>query len=129
MDETTTYDCVGDISTRCFPSPAWRHTASLDYDSNEWWSAGLRWRYFAGVDYAGSTDTIAQANMSKAQNYIDLNARFRFMENHDITLGINNITDKSPPTVGGTLSNNANTTAGFYDTLGRYLFAQATFRF
>ena len=31
--------------------------------------------------------------------------------------------------VGGTLTTNANTIAGFYDTLGRYLFAQATFRF
>jgi len=101
---------------------------SVDYDSNEWWSASVRWRYFDGVDYAGSTDQIAQANMSKSQNYIDLNAVFRFMENHDVVVGINNIFDKEPPMV-GSLSTNANTIAGFYDTLGRYLFAQATFRF
>ncbi len=125
----STYDCVGVISDRCFPSPEWRHTASVEYDSNEWWSINLRWRYFEGVDYDGDTDTIAQDNMSDSVNYIDLSARFLFLENHDITLGVNNIFDKEPPMVGGTLASNANTTAGFYDTLGRYLFAQATFRF
>ena len=66
--------------------------------------------------------------MSKSQNYIDLNAVFRFMENHDVVVSINNIFDKEPPMVGQTTTN-ANTIAGFYDTLGRYLFAQATFRF
>jgi outer membrane receptor protein involved in Fe transport len=67
--------------------------------------------------------------MSKSQNYIDLNATFRFMENHSVVLGVNNVFDKEPPMVGGTLTTNANTIAGFYDTLGRYLFARATFRF
>jgi outer membrane receptor protein involved in Fe transport len=128
-DPSTAYDCKGLISVRCYPSPKWRHTLSVDYDSNEFWSAGIRWRYFEGVDYDGGTDQIAQDNMSKAQNYVDLNAVFRFMENHDIVLGVNNIFDKEPPMIGGTLSNNANTIAGFYDTLGRYMFAQATFRF
>ena len=128
-DPNSTYDCAGDISTRCYPSPQWRHTASVQYDSNEWWSVTARWRFFDGVDYVESVDTIAKKNMGKAQNYIDLNAVFRFMENHDITLGVNNIFDEEPPMVGTTLTTNANTIAGFYDTLGRYLFAQATFRF
>jgi len=128
-DPNSAYDCVGVISTRCFPSPEWRHTASVQYDSNEWWSVTARWRFFKGVDYDGSTDAIAQDEMSKNQNYLDLSAVVRFMENHDVTLGINNILDKEPPMVGGTLTTNANTIAGFYDTLGRYLYAQATFRF
>ena len=123
------YDCVGVVSTRCFVSPEWRHTASVSYDSNEWWSTTLRWRYFDGVDYDGSTDTIAQANMSKSQNYLDLNAVFRFMDSHDIVVGVNNIMDEEPPMVGGTLTTNANTIAGFYDTLGRYLYTNVTFRF
>jgi len=128
-DPNSAYDCVGIISTRCFASPEWRHTASVAYDSNEWWSLEGRWRYFGGVDYDGSTDTIAQANMSEAQNYFDLNAVFRFMDNSDIVVGINNIADEEPPMVGGTLTTNANTIAGFYDTLGRYMFAKATMRF
>ncbi len=125
-DSTSTYDCVGVISTRCFPSPKWRHTASLQYDSNEWWSITTRWRYFGGVDYDGSRSLIAQDNFEDGESYIDLSARFIFMENHDVVVGINNIFDREPP-IG--LSTNGNTIAGFYDTLGRYLFAQATFRF
>ena len=88
-----------------------------------------RWRYFDGVDYDGTTDTIAEENMGKSQSYFDLTADFRFMSSHNITVGVNNVFDKEPPMVGGTLTTNANTIAGFYDTLGRYLFAQATFRF
>lgn len=128
-DPNSTYDCVGIISTRCYPSPEWRHTFSVGYDSNEWWSVEGRWRYFQGVDYDGSTDTIAQAEMSQNQNYFDLNAVFRFLDNSDIIIGVNNVTDEEPPMVGGTLTTNANTIAGFYDTLGRYLFARATMRF
>jgi iron complex outermembrane receptor protein len=123
------YDCVGVISTRCYPSPQWRHTASVEYDSNEWWRMEVRWRFFQGVDYDGTNDTIAQAEMSKAQNYFDLNAVFGFMENSDITIGVNNVMDEEPPMVGGTLTTNANTIAGFYDTLGRFMYAKATVRF
>jgi outer membrane receptor protein involved in Fe transport len=126
---TSAYDCVGLISTRCFPSPEWRHTVSVSYDSNEWWSVEGRWRYFQGVDYDGSTDTVAQAEMSKSQSYFDLNAALTIMENHDISIGVNNVLDEEPPVVGGTLTTNANTIAGFYDTLGRFLYVKGTMRF
>lgn len=128
-DPNSAYDCVGLISTRCYPSPEWRHTVSVEYDSNESWSVEARWRYFQGVEYDGSTDVIAKSQMGKDQNYFDLNAVFGFMENNDIMIGVNNVLDKEPPMVGGTLTTNANTIAGFYDTLGRYLFAKATVRF
>jgi len=128
-DPNSAYDCVGVVSTRCFPSPEWRHTASISYDSEEFWSLEGRWRYFGGVDYDGATDTIAQANMSKSQSYFDLNAVFTIMDNHDITVGVNNVLDEEPPMVGGTLTTNANTIAGFYDTLGRFMYAKATMRF
>lgn len=128
-DPNSTYDCVGVISTRCYPSPEWRHTVSVNYDSNESWSVEGRWRFFQGVDYDGSTDTIAQAEMSKSQSYFDLNGVFQFMDNHDVTVGINNVLDEEPPMVGGTLTTNANTIAGFYDTLGRFIYAKATVRF
>jgi len=128
-DPTSAYDCVGVVSTRCFASPEWRHTASVSYDSNEWWSVEGRWRYFGGVDYDGTTDTIAQSEMSDSQSYFDLNAVFQFMDNHDVTIGVNNVLDEEPPMVGGTLTTNANTYAGFYDTLGRFLYAKATVRF
>jgi outer membrane receptor protein involved in Fe transport len=130
-DPASAYDCVGLVGPgqQCYPTPDWRHTLSVQYDSNEFWSLTGKWRYFDGVDYDGSTDQIAQANMSKSQSYFDLNAVFRFMESHDLVLGVNNVFDKEPVLVGGTLTTNANTYAGYYDTLGRYMFAQVTFRF
>ena len=63
-----------------------------------------------------------------SQSYVDLNAVIRFMDTNDIVLGVNNVFDKSPPLMGNTLSGNGNTIVGFYDTLGRYFFADVTFR-
>ena len=130
-------DCVGLISTRCFATPEWRHTLTASYDSNDFWAVTARWRYFDGVDYDGGltgskspgTDAIAQGNLSGSESYLDLNATFRFLGNSELLVGVNNVLDEAPPLVGGTLSSNANAVAGFYDTLGQYLFAQATFRF
>ena len=133
----TLYDCVGLQSSRCYPSPEWRHTITASYDSNSFWAASVRWRHFGGVDYDGGLtngkseglDTIAQAEGEDGENYLDLNATFRFLGDSEILIGVNNVLDEEPPLVGGSLSSNANTIAGFYDTLGQYLFAQATFRF
>ena len=132
-----TNDCVGLISTRCYATPEWRHTLTASYDSNDFWAVTARWRYFDGVDYDGGltgskspgTDAIAQGNLSGSESYLDLNATFRFLGNSELLVGVNNVLDEAPPLVGGTLSSNANAVAGFYDTLGQYLFAQATFRF
>lgn len=84
-----------------------------------------------GVDYDGTTDEIAQENLSSSQSYLDLTADFTFMENYDVIIGVNNVFDKEPPMVGGSLSGwgNANTISGFYDSLGRFLFTKITMRF
>jgi len=128
-NDTLKYDCVGTISEKCFAAPKNRATIGVNYDSNEWWSVGARVRYFSGVEYIGTADKIAKANMDKAQTYLDLNASFRFMDGWDASVGISNFTDKEPPMVGDGLSTNANTISGFYDSLGRYLFAEVTARF
>ena len=91
-----------------------------------------RWRYYGGADYENvveewPSDEIADDNLG-AQNYIDLNAVFRFMGTHDVIIGVNNVFDKEPPLLGNSLSTNGNGVAGFYDTLGRYLFANVTLR-
>ncbi|HET6592118.1 MAG TPA: hypothetical protein VFG48_04330, partial [Xanthomonadales bacterium] len=59
-----------------------------------------------------------------------LNGVIRFMGNHDLRFGVNNVLDEEPPLVGGTLVggiNNANSLA-IYDQLGRYFFGNVTFR-
>ena len=128
-DSSTTYDCVGTISTRCYPTPDWRHTASVSYDSHEFWSATARWRYFSEVDYDGDIDEIVDL---KAISYIDLDAQIKFMGDHTLSIGVNNLFDKEAPLVGDTMNltyGNANAITGFYDTLGRFFYAKATFRF
>jgi outer membrane receptor protein involved in Fe transport len=128
-DRDSSYDCVGRISEwlQCWPTPEWRHVASATYDSGSFWAVTGRWRYFGEITYDGTDSEIANDNLG-AQNYLDLNAVFRFMDTHDLTLGINNVLDKEPPLLGSRLSTNGNTIAGFYDTLGRYLFARVTMR-
>jgi outer membrane receptor protein involved in Fe transport len=127
-DPDSSYDCVGRIAQQqCFPTPEWRHIASATYDSGSFWAVTGRWRYFGAISYDGDDDDIP-SDVIDAQNYLDLNAVFRFMGTHDFTLGVNNVLDEEPPLVGGWMSTNGNTIAGFYDTLGRYLYARVTLR-
>jgi iron complex outermembrane receptor protein len=128
-DSSTTYDCVGTISTRCYPTPKWRHTASVNYDSHEWWSVTGRWRYFSKVNYDGTVDQII--NLHKT-SYFDLDANFKILGNHSLNVGINNVLDKEPHLVGDTMNltyGNANAITGFYDTLGRFFYSKVTFHF
>ncbi|MDX1410354.1 MAG: TonB-dependent receptor, partial [Saprospiraceae bacterium] len=124
---SSTYDCVGLINVQCFPTPEWRHTATATYDSNEWWAVTGRWRFYQDVTYDGTADLIANDNIGD-ENYLDVSAVFRFMDTHDLVVGVNNIFDEEAPLVGGSLATNANQIAGFWDTLGRYMFANVTFR-
>jgi len=126
-DPTSAYDCQGIISPVCYPNPKWRHTATATYDSSGWWAMTARWRYLSSVDYEDTTDTLVGDGLS-SQSYLDLNAVIRFMDTNDIVLGVNNVFDKEPPLMGNTLSTNGNTIVGFYDTLGRFFFADVTFR-
>ncbi|MCJ7815757.1 MAG: TonB-dependent receptor, partial [Xanthomonadales bacterium] len=126
-DPDSVYDCVGLISWECWPSPKWRHAVTATYDSNSFWALTGRWRFYGNVEYEGTEDPIANDTLG-AQNYIDLSATFRFMGNHDVVVGVNNVFDEEPPLMGSTLSWGANTIAGFWDTLGRYLYANVTLR-
>ncbi|WP_417320327.1 TonB-dependent receptor domain-containing protein [Emcibacter sp.] len=122
------YDCKGSFSTSCIPSPTWRHTLRIGYDSHEWWTVTAKWRYFASVKNLDSS--VSEINQEiGAQSYFDLTASFVANENVNITLGVNNIFDKEPPMIGGDFATNANTYAGYYDTLGRYLHASVTATF
>lgn len=121
-------DCAGVVSTGCFPSPEWRSTATLSYDSDSFWSVTAKWRYFGALDYDGSTDTLLADGLA-AQSYFDLKAAFEVNESVALLVGVNNVLDKEPPMVGGSLGTNANTYAGYYDTLGRYLHANVTLTF
>ena len=125
---TATYDCTGMVSTDCFAQPDWRHSLNVSYTQGGAWNVSAKWRYYGEVEYDGTTDTLAE-NGIDSQSYIDLKAAFDISDSVAVLIGINNVMDKEPPMVGGTLSSNANTVAGYYDTLGRYIHGSVTFRF
>jgi len=131
-----TFDCAKTIDDGCFAQPEWRHTAKLSYDMGTFWTASVIWRFYGEVDYSeydAETDSgdklVGDNGGIDAQSYIDLKASFDVSDNVGLLVGVNNVLDKEPPMVGGTLSTNGNAIAGFYDTLGRYLHASVTVKF
>ena len=129
-DTATIYDCRGLISDKCFATPTMRGNVQAVYDSGDAWTVGAKVRMFGKVDYTGTTDTIADANLSGIQSYFDLFGTYTFMadDNASVRIGVNNILDEEPPLVGGTLATNANSIAGFYDTLGRFMYGKLTYK-
>ncbi|MFT4197286.1 MAG: TonB-dependent receptor [Pseudoxanthomonas sp.] len=132
---TVNYDCAGLINTTCGVNPHWRHVANLRYAWDRY-SVGLRWRYIGESHYRDtdgsllSTDQLLVNNGNKvdAFNYFDLSGTIAFGESMEWTVGVNNIADKEPPMVGGTLVSNANALGG-YDQAGRYIFTSLSFKF
>jgi len=117
-------DCLGIKSTQCFTSPEWRHTVTGTYGMDDW-STTLRWRYIGAVDYDEGVDQLVGDGID-AQSYFDIVGQYYLGANTSFTLGINNFLDEEPPLMGGTLVLSANTEVGFYDTLGRMVFANVT---
>jgi iron complex outermembrane receptor protein len=115
---TSTYDCVGLINIQCFPTPEWRHIATASYDSNEWWAVTGRWRFYKDVFFDGGFNLVVNDTIDN-ERYFDVSAVLRFMDTHDLVVGVNNVFDEEPPMYRA---------IGFWDGLGRYLFANVTFR-
>ena len=120
-DPSLDYDCSGLVSVQCFAQPKWRHTLTANYSMDDW-SAIARWRYYGDVDFEG------EGGLS-SYSFFDLTGSYQINDYLAVSAGVNNVLDKEPPMVGGSLSTNANTVAGFYDTLGRYLFTNVTLSF
>ena len=127
-DPTAKYDCNGTITTQCFPAPKWRHTMKVSFSSDSFWTVSAKWRYYGAVNNPDSDNDSLNDGIG-GQSYFDLKASFDITENVGLLMGVNNIMDKEPPMIGGSLSTNANTIAGYYDTLGRYFHASVTTKF
>ncbi len=133
--EDAIFDCAGKVNESCGAFQEFRSIASLRY-ARDRYSANLRWRYFGSVDYVDNqgdpldTDLILVGNGGQvgSYNFFDLSGTVAFTDTLEMTLGINNILDKSPPLVGADLANNANTLGG-YDQLGRFIFSSVSFKF
>jgi iron complex outermembrane recepter protein len=151
------YDCAGLYGPTCsgagaagVPAPRWRHRFTATWQA-PWQSLDvtLAWRYIGPVRLellsldpnlaAPSTSTIANGGISNTDaylasySYFDLTAAIKLTDKVTFRLGCNNLLDKAPPLVGSTDlpvgTGNGNTFPGYYDSLGRFLFAQITAQF
>ncbi len=137
VNPDATFDCAGVVNPTCSqPSqPEWKHTATARF-SKDFYTASLRWRYVGSLDAENTdgtpflTDTLlnADGNGIRDYNYIDLSGSFDLSQTLNLTVGVNNVFDREPPLVGGTISLNANAPNG-YDQLGRFFFTNLTFTY
>jgi len=134
VNDDATYDCAGRISISC-QTPNWRHVATTRYSRGDI-SINARWRMIGRMIHRNTDGTLGTVDQILVNNdnrigsyhYYDVSASYSFLTNYSITLGANNIFDKKPPLVGGTLSSNANTLSG-YDQVGRFVFGTIGIRF
>jgi outer membrane receptor protein involved in Fe transport len=121
LDDTASYECAGIISTQC-QTNEFRSITQLRY-TNELYSVNARWRYISSLDSAdGSKVLVTGPNSIPSYSFFDLSGSINVNENVTVTMGVNNIFDKTPPLVIASLTQNGNF-AGGYDAAGQYFFA------
>jgi iron complex outermembrane receptor protein len=141
------YDCAGRFGNSCAPAtPTWRHRLTADWDTPlTGLSAGATWRFFGkssntffdpkSPDYDASI--VAAGPLPDLEiptySYIDLRLSYVW-EKVTMRVGVNNVLDKDPPTVGEATTGNSiyaesNTYPSMYDILGRYLYVNVTVDF
>ena len=132
---STPYDCAGSFGAPCGMQPRWKHTARATWRSLHAVSLSLQWRHVGSVKLAALdprfnlTDEVSPGHTRlRPQNYFDVAAVFGVRKGLDLRLGVNNALDRQPPlvvsnTAAGDGPFNGNTYPGWYDPLGRYIFA------
>jgi iron complex outermembrane receptor protein len=140
------YNCAGYWGTTCnAPAPHWRHVMNTDWQAP--WAGldlSLRWRFIGPTqsDHTSQDQQLAGTYFVpnghiSGYSYFDLSLSMPVASTGiDLRVGVNNITDKSPPIIpSGSYSEcpntscNDNTWVGTYDTLGRYLYAHVSVKF
>jgi outer membrane receptor protein involved in Fe transport len=139
---TGSYDCAGLYGATCgTPAPKWRHKFRTTWSSPYNFDLSLTWRYIDRVkndmldsnpQLAGELDTKRDAYLS-SRSYLDLNFAYRFTRKLILSVGVNNLFDKDPPiasssSVIGSFGN-GNTFPQVYDSYGRFVYANLTYRF
>ncbi|MEC9066828.1 MAG: TonB-dependent receptor [Pseudomonadota bacterium] len=134
-------ECVGQYSSNCsfFNGeivPEWAANARVTANLDDFGAISLRWRWIDKVVYEEilPTDGILEDYLEiPSAHYFDLNVRADVNDNMDVTFGVFNLFDKSPPNVssyiGTTAQNSGNTYPSTYDVLGRRYSVTARLRF
>jgi outer membrane receptor protein involved in Fe transport len=135
------YDCKGLHGPVCgVPTPKWRHKVRGSWNTPWDVDLSLTWRYIGKVDNEG-TSSNPQLNFPvnpvdrtfNAKNYFDIAGSWTATKQLTLRGGINNVLDKDPPvsdfTTQGAGFSNGNTYPQVYDSLGRRVFLNATYKF
>lgn len=140
------YDCAGLFGVTCQePAPRWRSKLRVSWQTPWQTELSIDWRHLSAVtldlldtnpQLNGGIEDTADATL-RAQDYVDLTATWKALENVTLRFGVNNVFDRDPPLVDSAVLGiaspayfgNANTFPGTYDSLGRTLFVgiSATF--
>ncbi|RZQ54767.1 TonB-dependent receptor [Pseudoalteromonas phenolica] len=110
-------ECAGMFGQDCGePTPKYKHRMTFKW-SNDDITAQLMWRHVGKVN-DDDDDTDYTVEEISGFNYFGLSGSYSFAENYNVTLGIRNLFDKTPPVIGGN-DEQANTYPATYDIFGR----------
>jgi outer membrane receptor protein involved in Fe transport len=126
-------DCLGYYSVAC-GAPTYKRK----FNQRTTWtmltfSLGYNWRYVSGViEEPGGTDFLPAFARIDAYHYLDVSAGWNPTRRIRLTISVNNVANKRPPIVGGTIgtttTNSGNTFPQSYDAVGRYVTFGATLK-
>ena len=115
-------DCKGtwDSGTCLGAFPEWAHTFRTTWATPWDVDVSAMWRYVGEVD-----DNTANNRDWAAYSWLDLSANWQVTDSTLLRIGVNNVLDKDPPVSSdaGNVPGNGNVFPGYYDSLGRYIFA------
>jgi len=102
----------------------WKSVNSLTLKGEDY-SVTARLRYFSEMDDSSTiTNPESETEGSKSYSYLDISGQYQVTENFSLRAGINNVTDKQPPIIGGIAGT---TNRGIFDSIGRTAYVQVTY--
>lgn len=113
-------DYTGTISGEAGAYAKWKHNLSVDASMGNW-DASWRLRF---VDHM--KDLEVPSFKTSTVIYNDVSATYHVSSDTSVTFGVNNLFDKAPQYMPS--YSDANTVPEAYDVLGRYLFANFSYR-
>ncbi|TWB38647.1 TonB-dependent receptor-like protein [Nitrospirillum pindoramense] len=136
------FNCKGLFGVTCGqPTPMWRHTMRVTWQTPWNFDLSGNWRYIGGVKLDQNTsNALLSGDYDKADgrinsySYFDIAMSATLYDHYTVRFGVNNLFDKDPPIldsnvygISGTSNyGNGNTFPGIYDTLGRTFFLGVT---
>jgi iron complex outermembrane receptor protein len=136
------YDCAGLYGPNCQTNsviPRWRHTMRVNWET-PWQKllVSVNWRFIGAVGLDTNSPNPFLNNGAYNQldarlpnySYFDLSAIMPVYKGIEVRLGVNNVLDKAPPIIDGTITGTGSpNTYPTYDLMGRELFAAFTAKF